>query len=183
VRFVTASAEPLEHSVGDGAFRPDLFARLSGFSYRLTALRDRREDLGILIASLLRRFGVAESDKPRIAPDVAVRILSYSWPLNVRELEQWLRLGWVLSDAGLIGTLPEAAPTLDSDEPSPPQSERVLSTDEVALRQELLDQLERAAGNVAEVARAMQKAPVQVYRWMKRYSLDPEAFRDRRFKS
>ena len=65
VRFIGTSPRPL--ATGD-SFRSDLFARLSGFVYEMTPLRDRREDFGLLVAGLLHRAGARESDRPDIAP-------------------------------------------------------------------------------------------------------------------
>ena len=87
VRFVATTPRALDVGVGRDRFRSDLFARLSGFVYPMTPLRERREDLGLFIAALLRKAGVVETDGPRIAPDLRLALLRHDWPLNVRELE------------------------------------------------------------------------------------------------
>ena len=72
VRFLATSPRALDVGVGRDRFRSDLFGRLSGFVYAMTPLRERREDIGLLIAALLNKAGVVESDGPRIAPDLGL---------------------------------------------------------------------------------------------------------------
>src|SRR5262249_49164031 len=66
-------------------FREDLYARMQGFTIALPPLRERRFDLGILIATLLRRHD--SSGRARVTPTAARALFAYAWPRNVRELE------------------------------------------------------------------------------------------------
>jgi DNA-binding NtrC family response regulator len=176
VRVIATSPQPLDQAVKRGTFRPDLFARLSGFSHRLDTLRDRREDLGLLIAALLRKHGTGPSDGPRLAPELAERLLQHSWPLNIRELEQLLRRALLFAREGLleVGDLFSAA---DASEAEASKAPRVLSNDERALKEQLLCELSAARGNIARVARTLGKAPVQIRRWLKRFHIDIDSFR------
>jgi two-component system nitrogen regulation response regulator GlnG len=76
----------------EGTFRPDLYYRLNGFTIKLPPLRDRGNDLLLLIDSLAARFS-SELGKPlqRIAPDALKILTEYSWPGNVRELQSVLK--------------------------------------------------------------------------------------------
>jgi DNA-binding NtrC family response regulator len=183
VRFVVAAQAPLDRYVQRGEFRPDLFARLSGFHHAIPPLRTRREDLGILIDALLRKHGATETSAPSLAPALVSKLLAHDWPLNVRELEQLLSRASALSengrlelDDGAFGEEP-AAPSgpAPSREPSP--AEPTLSPEEVELRDTLIEALQSSTGNVAQVARSLGKAPMQVHRWMKRFGIDPQQFR------
>jgi len=80
-----------------GLFRADLLARISGFVVWLPPLRDRREDLGILIAALLKRQLADRAGEISFSCDAARALLLYPWPFNVRELEKWLATSMVLS--------------------------------------------------------------------------------------
>jgi DNA-binding NtrC family response regulator len=101
-RVIAASSTPLDRATQEGRFRPDLFARLAGYSVKLPPLRERRMDLGLLIAALLSKLSVSPTDQPRIAPGFGQRLVAHGWPLNVRELEQALRRAWVLSVDGVL---------------------------------------------------------------------------------
>ena len=85
VRVVAATHVDLARAVADGRFRADLFFRLNVVSIRVPPLRERREDIPVLVARMLRRYGGAAV--PELAPDALEAILAYHWPGNVRELE------------------------------------------------------------------------------------------------
>jgi pSer/pThr/pTyr-binding forkhead associated (FHA) protein len=102
VRFVAATQTPLRDAVTQGTFRSDLQMRLEGYVFDIPPLRERRVDLGILVAILLRRHGVTDGTAITITPDAALRMLRYHWPGNVRELEQALVRSWALSKDGEI---------------------------------------------------------------------------------
>src|SRR4029079_7585259 len=102
VRFLATSPRSLDPVIAGERFRSDLFARLTGYAHTMTPLRERREDFGLLVAALLAKAGVSEAHRPRIAPDLALGLLTHRWPLNVRELEQLLVRTWLLADDGLM---------------------------------------------------------------------------------
>jgi transcriptional regulator with PAS, ATPase and Fis domain len=180
LRVVCATHQPLEALMERGAFRRDLYARLAGFSYTLPPLRDRRADIGLLIAALLRSPKVRGGESLRFHVDPARTLLRYDWPLNVRELEQCLVTSSVLADAGVVRTEDLPAAVLDAGGPPSSISEPGASVaQDEAIRRELLMRLAECRGNVSEVARAMGKARQQVQRWVKRFGIDPDAFRAR----
>ncbi len=92
VRVLAATNADVEAMVDRGTFRRDLFYRITGFVLRIPPLRERREDVPLLVENLLRRFS-EESGKP--VRGVSVRALralvEYPWPGNVRELEHVVR--------------------------------------------------------------------------------------------
>ena len=197
LRVVAATLKPIEESP---SFRPDLYARVAAYVHRLVPLRDRRADLGLLIADLLPRLAPDRAAKLRIAPDLATALVSHGWPLNVRELEHVLSVAIVTSTEDLLriehvgdslrarstpsappapaAPLPSApvrAPAPASPAPAP--ASRPLSDDDERLRAELSAELSRTNGNVSEVARTMGKTRMQIHRWMKRFNITPESFR------
>jgi DNA-binding NtrC family response regulator len=146
----------------------------------MTALRDRREDLGLLIAALLKKSGVKETDNPRIAPDLGMSLLSHDWPLNVRELEQLLTRTWLLAEAGLMSGEADFVRLSQTDESPTPASvgrPRALTAEETAMQQRLTEALTSARGNVTEAARALGTGRVQFHRLMKRLGIDARRFR------
>ena len=92
VRLIAATNAELEKMVDDGRFRRDLYVRLNVFTIQLPPLRDRGDDVGILIDHFLARFG-RELGKPvsEVAPDAAAALRTYPWPGNVRELQSVLK--------------------------------------------------------------------------------------------
>jgi DNA-binding NtrC family response regulator len=180
VRFIASSPHPLDEQVVEGDFRADLLARLSGYTYLTTPLRQRRPDIALLIAAIFAKMGVAENDQPRFAPEAALRLMLHPWPLNVRELEQALGRSWALSSGGVIEAAHLSLPgpgSAKADATTSASDRATLSPEEYELRKRIVDELTSARGNVAEVARKLGKARMQLHRWMKRLSIDPESYR------
>ena len=103
-RIVAASNRDLKADVELGRFRKDLFYRLNVFSVRVPPLRQRTEDLSILVpellSSLVDKMGL--SDIPRIHPSAMSGLTSYSWPGNVRELRNILERALILCKGNMI---------------------------------------------------------------------------------
>ncbi|MGE0790959.1 MAG: sigma 54-interacting transcriptional regulator [Sandaracinaceae bacterium] len=103
VRVLCATHRDLAQLVTDGAFREDLYYRLSGITVRVPALRDRISDLGALARHLLQRIAAEEGTEPKsLAPDALQLLARHGWPGNVRELENVLRSAAVLSATDLL---------------------------------------------------------------------------------
>jgi sigma-54 dependent transcriptional regulator, acetoin dehydrogenase operon transcriptional activator AcoR len=181
VRILAATHRRLEALVQRGEFREDLFARIAGCVLDIPPLRDRKDDLGVLVSSLLRRLAPAAAPAMTFTPDAGRALLAYGWPMNVRELERALATGVALAPDGAIGEaqLPPAvvaalhAPALADEGVTAAH----LSERDRQLRLDLLEQLSQHRGNVTEVARAMGKPRTQVHRWCKRFAVDPGVFR------
>ena len=192
LRVVCATHRDLEELVALGQFRADLYARLSGHTFTIPPLRERREDLGLLTAALLGR--IAPDQDLRFEPEAVRALCRHAWPLNVRELEKCLASVVVLARAGAIGVAqlppaiaacvaaaapaatasPEAIGGPDTDiDPAPPKPRHA------ERREQLVALLQTHHGNISAIARAMGKARSQVQRWLHDYGLDPEQYRDR----
>jgi two-component system response regulator AtoC len=88
VRVITGSKRSLKEIVAEGKFRDDLFYRLNVIPINLPPLRERREDVPILMDHFIKRYFRQRSDEPRqVAPAVQQAFMRYPWPGNVRELE------------------------------------------------------------------------------------------------
>jgi DNA-binding NtrC family response regulator len=87
-RAIAATNKSLETLVKEGAFRPDLFYRLHVFCIEIPPLRDRREDIPLLVNHFLNKFCMATSRPvPQISSEALDLLMSHDWPGNVRELE------------------------------------------------------------------------------------------------
>jgi DNA-binding NtrC family response regulator len=169
-RVIAATNRDVAADVNAKRFRDDLFARIAGLVVTLPPLRERREDLGQLISALLSRYGAKENIT--VCEKAARAMLLYDWPLNVRELEKALETALVLSPERIeLEHLPAAATqegaSRDLESPE----------DETTLRQRLESLLTHHQGNVSAIARVLGKDRVQIRRWLKRFNLEPTAFR------
>jgi transcriptional regulator with GAF, ATPase, and Fis domain len=100
VRVIAATNRDLPSAIASGAFRADLFYRLNVFPVKLPPLRERREDIPLLVQFFVQKYG------PRVGRQVATiegstidRLLHYEWPGNIRELENIVERALILSSA------------------------------------------------------------------------------------
>ncbi len=176
IRVVAATHQDLAERVEQGKFRKDLLARLGGFVITLPPLRDRREDIGILVAALLPRIAGDRATGLRFQRAAARRLFAHDWPLNIRELEQALSAAVALADGGPQITtehLPRLAVAAAPTSPSSP----IGDNRDLELRARLVALLETHHGNISAVAREMAKARNQIRRWCRKFLIDPEQFR------
>ena len=199
IRLIAATHRDLDALIAEDSFREDLYSRISGIKVTLPPLRERREDLGLLIATLLARSGV----DPRFGifdVQAARALFRYHWPMNIRELEKTLAAAVVLAADTPIecehlpaqvaqALVPRAGEEDHTGDREIPQREardtdedlvddgRPLTPEDLRRKDELTRLLRDHKGNISAIARVMGKARMQIQRWCKRYRLDPEAFR------
>lgn len=174
LRVVSATCQNLAALVARGRFRRDLHARIAAFTLALPALRQRREDLGLLIARLIaRRAGRAPVRLDR----VAVRMLfQHDWPENIRELDQLLAAALALGDGAISAT--RIAELLAARCRSPGESSGPLETQRREIdRGALSALLESHRGNVSRVAQVLGTSRSHVRRLASRFGLAPTQFR------
>ena len=137
VRVIAATNSDLEKGVADGRFRSDLFYRIAGVTIAVPALRDRPEDIPLLIKHFLLRAS-AEAGKVPPEPDAETTdlLMHYRWPGNIRELQNAIAQAVILSSGGRItrGDLPGR---ITGDRESPARLE------ELASRRMPLEEVER----------------------------------------
>jgi len=180
IRVLAATHRPLDAMTARGEFRSDLFARIAGFRVVLPPLRDRREDLGLLVADLLRAVAPAGAEHLTLSAAAGRALAMYEWPLNIRELQQALTLSTALAVDDVIELAhlpPEVATARPTQPPLSDIAPGALSDADERLRAELVAHLEISGGNVSEVARAMGKARTQIHRWVRRFGIDLIVFR------
>jgi len=185
VRVVTATHRHLASAAERGTFRADLLARLAGFTVHLPALRERREDLGLLTAAFLGRFASDPAVAVSFTLAAARALFAHAWPLNVRELEKCIERALVIAGGKpldlehfpeLTGAPGEcvrsSAAAAVADSSALPL--RPLTADEQKHREALLVLLRQHSGNISAVARATGKARNQIQRWIRRYGISRE---------
>jgi len=175
LRVVAATHRDLRQCADEGRFRHDLFARLRGFEIELPPLRERREDLGLLIAALLRRLAGARADRLALPLGTARALFLHDWPYNVRELAQALEAALAVApgDTLELAHLPAALRERRAAPPPAPPPRRSPDAERGALEAAL-----RAhGGNISAVARALGTSRTHVRRLAARHRLDPSSFR------
>ena len=172
VRVIAATNQDLEGAIRRGAFREDLFYRLSAFPITVPPLRKRREDIPLLANHFLDKHAERHGKSIDGFSHAALSaLLQYDWPGNVRELENAVERA-VLLETGKVaqaGSLPpEVLPVAaaPSDRQAAPSA--VLPLAEVE-RQAIVHALEANGGNVSETARALGIDRATLYRKLKRY--------------
>ena len=122
VRVIVATNKDLQEQVKAGAFRQDLYYRLSVIEVKLPPLRERAEDITLLAQAFLKEFAEANQKKVTgFTPDAVDLLLRYSWPGNVRELRTAIERAVVLCRGEKIGArdLPPAVRNVPTDAPQP----------------------------------------------------------------
>ncbi len=109
VRILTASNRELKEDVDRGIFREDLFYRLNVIQIEVPPLKDRLEDIPFLVAHFIEKYQPSKKRKYELAPEVWKALYGYSWPGNIRELENTIERALVLSSDETItlGDLPD----------------------------------------------------------------------------
>jgi DNA-binding NtrC family response regulator len=104
VRILAATNRDLEQAVMQGLFRRDLYFRLNVLSLRIPALRERRQDVPLLIGHFLERMTRNSGQEKVLSDDALKAMLAYDWPGNVRELENCLERTYAFTSGPLIHT-------------------------------------------------------------------------------
>lgn len=180
VNVVSATNRPLDKDVADGRFRADLMARL-GHVVTLPPLRERLDDIPILVDHFLKVYGGAERGR-RFSAAAIERLQSHDWPFNVRELQQVVERAVCLSDKAELG--PEDLPAYLSPKgaPSPHASPALSEASTPAPLREIVDDAERAhirraiefaGGNRRRAAEVLGISPDTFYRKLKDLGIDP----------
>ena len=123
VRVLAATNEPLEKKIKEGHFREDLYYRLNVIPITLPSLRERKDDIPLLVANFLKTKVSPRDGQPfQITREVMEAFHSYDWPGNVRELENIIERAATLCDGSLIqmSDLPAAMQSLAPVAPLPP---------------------------------------------------------------
>ena len=178
--MVCATSRNFASLTCDGRFRRDLYERLAGYVATLPPLRERIEDLGLIATALLRKLEPHRAEAIHLTAEAARALLAYDWPGNVRELENCLRAALIFSgtdpiDLSHLAAGPRRA--VETDLREAPVKAAELSEAQLKRRQELEELLTANGGNVSAVARVLGKDRVQIQRWLRRFELDPRAFR------
>jgi len=168
-RVVAATNRDLRAAVAAGTFREDLYFRLGAFVITVPPLRERREDIPLLVHDFVRRAAQrAKKDVRAVSADAMTALMNYSWPGNVRELEHAIERAVIVARGETIRPR-ELPPEISQN-----LRQRALE-DNLDLHQQervLIERaLERFRGNRKEAADALKIGTVTLWRKMKQYGL------------
>ncbi len=172
VRIIAATHRDLEALIRAGEFREDLYYRLNVVSIDLPPLRDRREDVPLLVDHFLRRFaGERTPPLTGVSREALDLLLKYPYPGNVRELENLIHRAVVLARGSLVTTADLPAPVADAapetDAGAGTFVERVTRFE----RQLIVDALGRAGGVQTQAARLLGMSERHLRYKLKKYGL------------
>ncbi len=187
VRIVAATNADLDHLVDQGAFRQDLYYRLNVIHLRIPPLRERREEIPLLVEHFLERHA-REMDKPmvRVSDDALEYLVLYRWPGNVRQLANELRRVVAMSEPDAVLMPEHLSPEIFGSRRSVPASERALAPTEMIVRTDqplaaAIEHVERAFihkamresdGNQQDAARALGLSRRGLYQKRMRYGFN-----------
>jgi DNA-binding NtrC family response regulator len=171
VRVVAATNRCLEREVNHGRFREDLFFRLSVVTVRVPALRERLEDLELLVPAILDGLD-ARSSMHLFTPEVFGEMRRHDWPGNVRELRNFVERMVILREGmpKLDGNVPPDMSSIDLDRSFKDGKEDLIADYE---RRYLEALLQWAGGNVTKAARKARIDRMSLYRLMQRHGVKP----------
>lgn len=187
VRVIAATNRNLEREVNRARFREDLYFRLSVVTVRLPPLRERPEDIPILVRTFLERLGATKSEQ-LFTPRVFRELADHVWPGNVRELRNYVERALVLEDPRVAASAAPAAPAVNPDElpelftytagmhePFKAAKERLVTDFERTYLEQLMAW---AAGNVSRAARKANIDRMHLHRLLQRYEIKRESIAD-----
>ena len=176
VRVIAATHRDLTELVRQGRFREDLYYRLDVVTLRLPPLRERRQDIPLLVDHFLRALSSRHGRGPvALDPEALRRLLAYDWPGNIRELQNVLERALLLAEQGVIGpehlatTVRPTAAALP-DTPSPVTALRGLEEVE---REHVIRVLAATGGNREESSRILGISRRTLTRMIQRWGLPP----------
>jgi DNA-binding NtrC family response regulator len=167
VRVLAATNRNLEEEVKKGRFREDLFYRLNVVTLSLPPLRERKEDIPMLVDYFLRTQGMEGGWGKAISADAVGSLKNYDWPGNIRELANVLERALILSTGNTI-TLKDLPLTILGKSSTLPQSVSTLVEIEKNLIEKTLQELN---GNKTKTAKTLGISLRNLYRKLEKYEI------------
>ncbi len=161
VRFIAATNRDLKASLSSGTFRDDLYYRINGVTIKLPPLRERPDDIPLLIKHFIQKFG--GENPPEIGPDAFGILANYRWPGNIRQLENVIERSVLLAHGKKIEVhhLPEEIRQLEG--------KRLVSLEE--LEKEHISRVIQQTATVDEASHVLGIDPATLWRKRKKYGL------------
>ncbi len=177
VRVVSATSRDLESDIGEGRFREDLYFRLNVFCLRIPPLRERVEDIPLLVEHFLESVPCAQGGgKPRIEPDVMRSLMAYNWPGNIRELENAIEHAAIVCENGIITNdclpFPVKSARFVSLAPEVEENLSIKRAEDAIERDLIRKALARTGGNRTQAARILEISHRSLLYKLKEYGIE-----------
>ncbi len=171
VRVISATNVSLQQRIAEGAFREDLYYRLARYTVNVPSLRERRDDIPLLVRHFIEMFALEMGIQPPGLHESALRALvEYDFPGNVRELKNLIERALIHSRGGQVEAahlqFSTTSPSPPGALPTSPQQE-IPVTFEAAERWVVQRMMDETGGNVAETAKRLGSSRGRIYRILK----------------
>jgi two-component system response regulator GlrR len=176
VRVIVATNKNLENQVKQGLFREDLFYRIHVIPIHLPPLRERKEDIPLLVEHFLKKFGQQmKKEMKGLTPMAMQRLMLHHWPGNVRELENTIEYAVAMTQQDTIpeNFILQTENVATSEDPLKPLKEAKASYEKTYL----IHLLETCGGNVSKAAKLAGKYRADFYDLLKKHGLKSEDFK------
>lgn len=167
VRVISATNKDLESAVKSGSFRQDLYYRLNVIPIYVPPLREREEDIPLLVKHFIQRFNTPQRKIKGIDPEALNLLYHYHWPGNVRELENCIEAAFALGRSKLI----EADDILPKLREPPDEGLMQFTLDELE-KEHIKKILENARGNKVQAAKILGLSRRSLYRRLAKYQIN-----------
>ena len=176
--MLAATNKDLEKEMEEGRFRQDLYYRLNVIPLRIPPLRDRKEDIPILVERFIRDFAVKEGDtEKKVADEVLTILMKYHWPGNVRELKNIIERLVIMTPTGVI-TKCDILPFFEEGKGEVPRDDLQITSDSFRAakqefeRQYIVRKLREYNGNISRTAEAIGLERSNLHKKIRSYELD-----------
>jgi two-component system response regulator HydG len=174
VRVLAATNRDLEQAVAQGTFRKDLYFRLNVLSLRIPSLRQRKQDIPLLVGHFLERLTRSTGVQRNISDDALKLMLSYEWPGNIRELENCIERACALTSGPTIHIADLPTTIQNWREQVEPSSDKLIPRRGILPiaemeKQAILGAIEMLHGDKLEAARLLGIGKTTLYRKLKEY--------------
>jgi transcriptional regulator with PAS, ATPase and Fis domain len=171
-RLVSASNRDLKQLVAKGLLREDLYYRIRGLDIRMPALRERREDIPLLLEHFVQLDSLLKkSEPPRISNNATTALMRHPWPGNVRELRSAVSFAVMQSTRGIV-RVADLPPEMTGLDDSPAQPRQTFAHEDP--RQALLLALQTANGNRSKAAKLLGISRATFYRRLQQLGLSKQ---------
>jgi two-component system nitrogen regulation response regulator NtrX len=179
VRVLAATNKDLEKEMEEGRFRQDLYYRLNVIPLRIPPLRERREDIPLLVDRFLKDFARKEGDaEKKVTEDVMVALMKYHWPGNVRELKNIIERLVIMTQSGVISKCDIAPLFEEGKAQTPPAEPEEIASDSFRAakqdfeRQYIVRKLREFDGNISRTAEAIGLERSNLHKKIRSYDLE-----------
>jgi two-component system, NtrC family, response regulator GlrR len=174
VRVIVATNKNLEDHVKQGLFREDLYYRIHVIPVVLPPLRERRDDIPVLVDHFLKKFcGEMNKKIKGLTPKAMQRLMLHDWPGNVRELENTIEYAVAMAEQGVIAEDLILPAKCDPDETIQPLKE----AREIFEKNYLIRILQVTQGNVSGAATMAGRYRADMYTLLRKYEINPADFK------